>query len=503
MFSYKRKDIESIYNQLIRSACINYEKHNLKESLFDIETAAFWAYSFNHIYMDVQIENLLRNISDILFSKVIINNTNKRKIVFIDSLCTDNRALTQQYIRAILAAGIELLYICTADDISRGGDIIDELNSSNKAKIVLVGGRTQIDKAEICIDSIRTFIPSHILLHINPWETASLLACYAIQGCDIYNINLTDHAFWLGASIIDYNIEFRPYGMTVSKEKRNLRDNQLLSLPYYSIAPNKTIFYGLPSIPSDAIVILTGGMLYKMLGKNDIFFRIMDAILGLSPKVYIIVAGFSPDKLFDEKCERMQYGERVIQIGSRKDIDSVFNHCDIYLGTYPMTGGLMVQYAAKHGKPVLAYRDPGDVMNSTEEILNIYHSYHQSFTSIPEMLEYAQKLIFDKNFRQSEGELLKKGIMDENKFNEAFCKVILSHEGLWEWKRDEIDYESFFERYLELENRNTFLATKHIIKTRGLGMLYKIKGYKIQFLLSIMYGIKKELFRFYLSLRKR
>ena len=45
-------------------------------------------------------------------------------------------------------------------------------------------------------------------------------------------------------------------------------------------------------------------------------------------------------------------------IGRRKRmaaIDAVFENCDIYLGTYPICGGLMSQYAAMHAKPILAY----------------------------------------------------------------------------------------------------------------------------------------------------
>ena len=51
----------------------------------------------------------------------------------------------------------------------------------------------------------------------------------------------------------------------------------------------------------------------------------------------------------------MKNGERVYTSKYRKDISQLFRNCDIYYGTYPLSGGLMCQYAAAFGNPILAY----------------------------------------------------------------------------------------------------------------------------------------------------
>lgn len=60
-------------------------------------------------------------------------------------------------------------------------------------------------------------------------------------------------------------------------------------------------------------------------------------------------------RIFREFIRNNGFQRRVFLLGSRRDIHAVFRACDIYMGTYPIGGGLMSQYAAVNGKPILAY----------------------------------------------------------------------------------------------------------------------------------------------------
>ena len=213
-------------------------------------------------------------------------------------------------------------------------------------------------------------------------------------------------------------------------------------------------------------------------------------ILNVSPRVYILVAGFKPDKRFDDKIVKIKGRERVLQIGVRMDIDEVFENIDIYLGTYPMTGGLMTQYAAKHAKPVIAYHDEGDVMNAIEEVVNYYQQEFHSFTAIDAMAAYAEKLIGDEDFRLSQGKLLQEGIMNEERFNQEFYKIITSHQSSFIWQKDQIDYESFFERYLDLENTNGFRATQSLAANLKLSVFTKLNSNRTNIVGSVYDVIK-------------
>ena len=482
MKPYTKSDIEHIYRQLMRRARQNAEGGKGSQAVNDVKAAAEWAYHFNLFYADADAEKLLRTISDANIPRFHVHDGAENRCVLIDSFCMDNRGLVQQYLRAMKKNQLQLLYICTASTTRHGTDTLKELREDNQAEILVLSEESldPIQQARLAAEAIVSFSPSRLFLHLAPWDGVALMACHAVEGLEKFNINLTDHAFWLGASFIDYNLEFRPYGMTVSIEQRHLDQKQLLPLPYYPIAPVSQDFYGLPSLPPTAIKILTGGSLYKMMGKQDIFFKLMDAVLSLSEDVYILVAGFQRDQRFDDQCRTMKHGDRVVQIGLRLDINAVFEHCDIYLSTYPMIGGLMLQYAAKHGKPIIAYHEAGDVMNLPEEIVNNYQDQYRSYSTIEDMTAYAARLIQDETFRRSEGIVLQEGLMTEDRFAEAFLKTVTSHLPQWQWDSDRIDYDAFFERYLELENANGFSATKTLAKQQGLSLVSTLSGFRMQ-----------------------
>jgi len=479
MKPYTKQDIENIYGDLMRSAYKNYVKCKLERALKDLEAAAEWAYNFNHIYTDHEAELLLMQIGEKAIEPVQVDSPMADHCVLIDSFLLDNRGLSQQYLRAMMANGMHILVIYTNTVGHIGKDTLAEIKAYDKAEIISYPRSIdRIDEARQVVNAIHNYRPSRIFLHVSPVDTVALMACHAVKNAKIYQINLTDHAYWIGAEFIDYTLEFRPYGMTVSQEKRGLKPEQCLALPYYPITPMAAVFEGVPEMPKDAIKVFTGGTLYKILGKDDIFFRIMECILDISPKVYILVAGFYPDKRFDEKVSKIKGVERVLQIGVRKDIDAVFDHCDIYLGTYPMAGGLMSQYAAKHAKPIIAYHDEGDLMNVVEEFVSYNNHDFCSFDNLDAMTAYAEKLICDENYRIAQGKLLQDGMMNEECFNKKFQETITSHHFSFTWHKDQIDYDAFFERYLDLENNNGFRATRLLVTNLKMSAFTKVKKYR-------------------------
>ena len=488
MKPYQKKDIENIYRVLLQNARRNYESNSYNDAIKYTISAASWAYNFNNIYADPEAEGLLKSISETIVEARNIESPIPNRCVLVDSFLIDNRGLSQQYLRAMIANNMEILVVFTNAGGSVGKDTLKEIQGYAKASILTFPkGTDYFEQTRRAVERIADFSPAHIFLHLIPWDMVALMACHAIKGSKIYNINLTDHTYWMGASFIDYNLEFRPYGMTISFEKRGLRQEQLIGLPYYPIAPVKAEFAGLPELPVDAVKVFTGGALYKMLGKDDIFFRIMDCVLSVSPNVYIMVAGFNNDNRFDEKCVAMKNGDRVIQIGVRRDIDEVFKRCDIYLGTYPMTGGLMSQYAAKHKKPIIAFHNEGDVMNAVEEFVDYYGSGYKSLSSFDELTVYASKLIHDKAFREEEGNRLHEGMMDEERFKHEFLSLILSGKTSFLWKKDDINYEAFFERYLDLENNNGFMATLDIAAKLKAKSITKLKGFRLNMLEALLF----------------
>ena len=494
MFPYQKTDILAIYRNLLEIANNYSEKGYWKKSIDYLSSAAKWAYQFNYFYTDSAAESLLKSICNSTINPVEVKSPNNNKYVLLDSFCLDNRGLTQQYLRAMMHTKVEILYICTSQKLDNGEDILQELNNYPKARTLLFdeGNIDSIEIANKIAEEIGHYSPAHLFLHVAPWDVAALMSCYAISGVVKYNINLTDHAYWMGASLIDYNIEFRPYGKTVSLEKRGLKSEQLLELPFYPVDPIGHPFQGLPPMPDNAVKILTGGAMYKMLGKHDIFFSMMEQLLSIAPYVYILVAGFSPNKFFSEKISKIKGHDRILVIGSRDDIDSVFQECDIFLSTYPTSGGLMCQYAAKYGKPMLAYRDVDDVENAVEEMVNHFGGEFRSFVQMNDFVEYAKRLISDEQFRAVEGDSLAKNAMTSDKFFHSFAMMMSTRSTLWQWNLDHIDYDTFSNRYLELENSNGFMASKCLLVEGGFIMPFHLRRYKTQFLLCMIDFVKSS-----------
>lgn len=499
MYPYQKTDILAIYRNLLEVAYNYSEKGHWEKSIDYLSSAAKWAYQFNYFYTDNAAETLLKSISDNTINSVEVKSPDTNKYVLLDSFCLDNKGLTQQYLRAMMHNKVEILYICTSRNLENGGDILQELSNYPKARVLLFD-KVDLDSIEIAnkiVKEITSNCPAQFFLHIAPWDIIALMACHAVSGVVKYNINLTDHAYWMGASLIDYNIEFRPYGKTVSLEKRGLKSEQLLELPFYPVEPIGHPFRGLPSMPDNAVKILTGGAMYKMLGKNDIFFSMMEQILSVAPNVYILIAGFNPNKTFSEKCSKVAGNDRILFIGARDDIDSVFQECDIFLSTYPTSGGLMCQYAAKYGKPMLAYREADDVENAVEEMVNHFGGKFRSFIQMNDFVEYARLLISDKNFRADEGASLSENTMTADKFSQSFAMMMSTRSTQLNWHLDHIDYDTFANRYLELENANGFMASKWLLSEGGFTMLFHLREYKTRLILCLIDMVKSS------SIKKR
>lgn len=447
-----KREVDRIYDKIKRRA-LNCKKHGkLGKALEYASRAAGWMYWFNTIYADAELDSLITECAENKIPEIKIDNPDDDKVVFIDSFAWDNRGLTQQYLRALFADKCKILFILTSDNLI-GRNTLHELEQYEYSEIVrLTPGKDKLIRAREITNAVATFRPSRILLHITPWDVEALMAVSRIKGATLFNINLTDHAFWLGASLIDYNLEFRGYGETLSLQKRGLKQQQILRQPYYPIVTAGTEFAGFPELPEGAIKIICGGSEYKMLGKDGIFFRLMDTILDISPDVVILVAGISAESLFSENVKKMKNGNRVYLIGLRKDINEVFRHSDIYLSSYPSIGGLMTQYAGLNSLPVLAYGEEYE-SNISEDLINQKGEVCKTRRSLTEFRDYASKLIANREFRLSEGKKCHDAMITIDEFNRLLHNNLSNPNAeRWKWEFRQPDYDRITELYLDIEN---------------------------------------------------
>ena len=483
------KRFYSIYHQVCSDAQKAYQYKQIDMCYQLIQTAASIAYSYNQFFFDEKLESLLKRNTELLYNTnqssipdKTLQTTNK-KVIFMDTSGLDNRGLTQQYIRALIALNYSFLYIYIdgqTNGLTNNPKTIEEIKKYPKAKIAVFSKDTKYShKIKKITQIIQEYNPESILLHLMPWDVVSLSVIHQLKHIKSYNINLTDEAFWLGASFIDYNIEFRNYGYTISLEQRKLKQEQLLYLPYNPIIPSdQKDFQGFPSnIPTDKLKIFTGGNFYKIFDEKNSFFKLMDAILQANVNSVILIAGHGNLKELYKRIQTMSNKNRVFYIGIRKDINEVFKQTDIYLSTYPISGALMAQYAATNAKPIIAYTEEQLIDNKLEEV--ICHKIHTqiSFYDFDSTIQYSRDLCNDDEKRKKEGILLQNAITTENEFNIGLNQILKKAPSII-LKQDKIDYKYISQIYLSLR-KDSF---KDIITLL-------LKSYKCKFILKFPYLI--------------
>lgn len=478
-----KQDILNNYDILKQKLKEDIKEERYQKVFIDFDAANWYAYNFNFFYRDDEMEGIIIELSEKFLGHIQINGTENR-IALVVKTCLDNRGLQQQYFRALQANGAEVLFVII-DDSKSAKETVQEVSAYEKAQLLILGDsrkRNDILKAKQLQKALVEFKPSMMLIHSMPGDAVTFMVCHSITGVETYNINLTDHAYWPGASFIDYNIEFRNYGKTVSEDKRGLKSTQLLELPYYPIGSKYTEFKGFVNVPSDKVKIFTGGSFYKMFGEDNAFFKLMDKILAACPNAIILLAGNGDMKKMKECLNGMANKNRVYYIGVRSDIDAVYDNIDIYLGTYPFPGGLMSQYACQHSKPILSMRNPKAPENNIESLCNHQKNAVKSFSNDEELVNYAKRLVNDETFRLKEGQEAKNAMLTPEKFNSLFWHLLQTKENQWNWPRLKIDYANFSQFYLDEENNYGYPALKGLINTLRFDFIKYFPQYLLPFL---------------------
>lgn len=479
---------------LLRKAETSYFYKKYIKSIDYIKRYARLSYLINGHYANYDLEDLIKKISYRVFSPVEISNPIDNRILWIDYWGWEKRGLTTQYIDALIANGKKIMFVLTDDsDINSANNNLEKIRRDSENKLIILNKNDEIFKImQDLLEEIKLFSPSKLFLHIAPWDIEALLITNSIKGIPKYNINLTDHAFWVGASFIDYNIEFRNYGATVSLEKRGLKPENLILLPYYPIINDNHEFQGFPcEFDNNDVIIFTGGSSYKYKGKNDIFCRMLETLLEIDKRVKILIAGFSHDSYIEDRIAKLQNKDRVHIIGVRNDIDKVFDKCDIYLGSYPFGGGLMSCYAASFSKPILAYTDPDDIGNHLEGLLNIFEDSYRTTETLDEFRNYAQRLITDPLYRKSEGEKICRSAMTKEKFNEILGSILRVNRSPLVFSSMDINYDEFRDQNLVRENSDIKRFFSFLFHLFSLRVFFLFP----QFIFMIPYFIMEKIFQ--------
>lgn len=447
---YSVSDLNELYERLVHKAHKYWEKSLYDKCISCIEDAAYFQYCLNNIYSDQRLDTLLQKISQVYFHNArpyIGSDT----VFFYDSFCLDNRGLTQHYLDALMNNGkYRIIYICEKRSAPRGRDIIEMLKN-NRIDYYFLPDVSWKEKCDFLHGLINKYTPKAVLFHLTPFTAIPFIAFGPFLQIIKYQINLTDHAFWLGGNFFDYLYEFRTYGISVSIEKRGYNESQLILNPFYPWQSGEP-FQGFPVSIEGKVVIFSGGALYKIEGENDKYFNLVKNILNTYPNVIFFYAGNGDETHIRSFIKANFFENRLILLGNRSDIDAVFRNCDIYMSTYPLGGGLMSQYAAINSKPILVYKSV-----DIEKLACTKQYIPYALNSTKEFIEEVGLLVNDEEYRKKKGVLSKSLIIEQDtfrsRFNVTFMKSEISSDS---YSSELIDYQNFCMGYVDKINNNTF-----------------------------------------------
>jgi hypothetical protein len=450
-----KKDIIGIYDKLKNLAFKAQDSGCYEKSLKYIEISAWMAYTFSWIIKDDELESLMKDISKSIFKLTTEYNPIADKYVFYDSISHDNVGLSQQYIRALIANNLSFLYITESKRTHQSKNIFSEIEEYNKAEISKIPQKLKrTEKAKFIYERLISYRPSKLFMHLMPNSVNALTAFYALPNeITKYQINTTDHAFWLGTNCLDYSLEFRPYGCTLSKIERTIDEDKILLLPYYPII-SASEFQGFPEVCEGKVIVFSGGSYTKILGENNLFLNLVKQILLANSQAVFLYAGGGDSTHIEKFINDAGLEERFILLGLRTDINEVFKHCDIYMSTYPFGGGLMGQFAAVNGKPILSYSKPEKVSSWPEETVCQLKKIRITHTDIDGFLLEAHKLIYDSDYRMASGKTLKECVISVDKFNRIFEQSVVKNINQLSYDVVDVNVDLVFEHGIDIENIN-------------------------------------------------
>lgn len=371
---YRRK-VNRDYEFYKRKAFEYWNQGDVRKALISVYVCGELAYRYFCVnsFGDDELDELLYQIGKSKLTIPTIDNPQDKRLIFFDSFASDNRCITEQYLDALHYNGYEILFV-TSNSQFRGESKLGKLLSGYKnSRVVVLPPQTPLSQlANQVAQEIANWHASKAFIQIEPYDVMPIMLFSQYSGTlHRYFINLTDHAWWLGKNCIDTNLEFRQFGLALSTQVRGIEPLKEALIPYYPVSQlsSETVNNLLPEGLDGKFVIVTGGAFYKYLDADFTLLHLMLRVFKENPNVVLLMVGTTKAGIqYKQRAEKAGYEDRIFLMDNTPYLLSVFEHAQLYLCSYPMTGGLMAQIAAKQGLPVVAYSTKGMDYNDLTDI---------------------------------------------------------------------------------------------------------------------------------------
>lgn len=410
----KLKKINSLISELKKGAYKELKNHNHEKCMAYIEACADLLYQVNQKYTDDDLEDFCMQLSNELIGKSNqLYVSNSKNVLFYDGFGLDIRGLAVIYTKAIALSGYHLIYVTNKKSINCIPHIVKEL-SKYSADIEYISMDNYVSWIQELNDIFLKYKPKNAFLYTTPDDIPGSVVFFAYRGAVTrFQIDLTDHAFWIGAKCVDFTLNGRALGVSNAIYERGFKREQVLILDCPVYVNNDICDKKLPFDIGKERYFFTGGALYKTLGDNSLlYYKIVDYILSKHKDIKFLYAGFG-DSNEIEKLKK-KYPNRVFFIEERPDFFYLIKNCVFYLNSYPIFGGMMMRYAAIANKLPITLKHEQD----SDNILINQNKLGIEFNTVEEIVEEIDKIITNNNYRHNKELNMKNAVLSEIDFAE-------------------------------------------------------------------------------------
>ena len=413
-----------------------------RKAMAALSSCARILYNYNQYYTDEDLEEYVIELSRL----VKIKNgytANEKTILFYDGFGFDLRGLAVTYIRALVENHYTVVYITNEKVRHRIPHIINEMKGN---PIHFIRMENYLNWVEDINKIFSIYKPLTAFFYTNPNDVAAAVVVRAYEGLvNRIQIDLTDHAFWLGVKSIDFMVTGRMLGASIGVFERGIGREKIIRLDCAPYIDRSICEEQLPFDIKAQKYFFSGGSLYKTLGDPDLlYYKIVNDVLAYDKEIIFLYAGSGDASQMN--VLKALYPGRVYLINERTDFFSLIENAEFFLNTYPMFGGLMMRFSAIAGKLPLTLKHEDD----SAGILENQSDLGIEFDSYEELIDEIKKSLSDLEYRHRKELALQTSVMSEKEFRENLKKLVEHH--ITDYSFGElvpIDTSRFRKEYLE------------------------------------------------------
>lgn len=437
-------------------------KHDKTEAALEAMMVCSHLLSSYILETDSFLENKVDHFSDCLIDTKLSDSSENKTILFYDGICNDARGLKLVYINALLNLGYKIIYVVD--------DRYDKFNGQKELEKLVTGksftiitykySREILPRINGLNDIVNQIAPSKIFIYAFPHDVLAAIVFTAYEGMiKRFKIVLSDMNFNIGNRMADTFIEFREYGINYSINKRHIPKDRVTLLPLYPYYNSAISFRGFPFSSLDGKkIVFSGGGTHKIEDPNRVYLNLVEKMLKY-PDIVFLYAGYS-DKIPDNGLIDLKnkYPGRVELQPERDDLFRIMENSDFYLDTYPIAGGLMVNFAlAADTVPLSLTVDCKVLSNSNALIEDIY------FSDIDELMREFERLYLDKNYYNERKEKIRGAFMSQEEYEAKLQNIISNNLQNGDFQYDDFEKEFLSMQKVHMKDFSYEYFVRHII----------------------------------------